>query len=135
MCYKLSLNELQLSIFKGYLKSNIDCCQDDFCNARQIDWPGYLLNGLRCPSYHPSGPEDCLKLRNLRCRGDETRCFEFVLVHNDSSVPDKLYSGCATPTFCELARTSPYNDYLSGTITKARCGDTLPSGKKLNNEG
>ncbi|XP_053253955.1 uncharacterized protein LOC128418372 isoform X1 [Podarcis raffonei] len=114
------------STLEDDLQNRIYCCQTLFCNERRIDWGGYGFNGLRCPFYDASDPENCPKLRNLRCRGDETRCFEFVLVHNDSSVPDKVYNGCATPTFCELARTSPYYDYLSGTITEARCGDTLP---------
>ncbi|CAI7934777.1 Hypothetical predicted protein [Podarcis lilfordi] len=120
----------------GYLQTIRECCADFLCNDEIHDTDiERVRNRRKCEACRASGSEGCPDLETISCYGNETQCISFVLVHNNSLVPDVSYKGCATPSFCELARTSPYNGYFLGTITQARCCDTLPSPQPLNFEG
>ncbi|XP_033015199.1 urokinase plasminogen activator surface receptor-like [Lacerta agilis] len=119
-----------------YLISSTYCCQDVLCNMDELEKPKLGdFNGRQCEACHAPASEGCSGLNTIRCRGAETQCISFVIVHNDSSISDEIYQGCATPSFCDLARNSPYNEHFSGTITNSRCCETLRSSEQLNFEG
>ncbi|XP_077788297.1 phospholipase A2 inhibitor gamma subunit B-like [Podarcis muralis] len=130
-----SSENYSFTTLQGYLESEINCCQDDFCNYKYIYGPLHVFNGRKCEACHASVSEGCSDLKTVGCRDAETQCISFVIVHNDSSAPDEIYKGCASPSLCDMARKSLYNEYFSGTMTEARCYDTLPSSEQLNFEG
>ncbi|CAI7934789.1 Hypothetical predicted protein [Podarcis lilfordi] len=117
------------------MRSFTKCCQTLFCNKKSITHLHRQLNGLTCPILGPSGPVVSERPKPIRCYGDETRCLEFVLVRDDSEVPNEVVRACATPSFCEMAKMSMHIDAISGTITEARCCESVRSEEQLNIEG
>ncbi|XP_033015191.1 uncharacterized protein LOC117052405 isoform X2 [Lacerta agilis] len=118
-----------------YFQTNKKCCGSPMCNTKDTETPSRKFNGQECPIYCNPGSEDCEGPKTIRCSNAENRCIEFVVVHNKSAVPDKFVRVCGTPSFCQLAKTSMYSRIFSGTITQARCCDSMPSSQQLNFEG
>ncbi|XP_033015189.1 phospholipase A2 inhibitor and Ly6/PLAUR domain-containing protein-like [Lacerta agilis] len=125
----VSANATFSSVQYKYIQHIHYCCKNLICNFRSPDKPKRNLNGLECPNLGVAESAVSEGSDAIKCYGDETQCIEFVLVHDDRGVPDKVVKGCATPAFCELAKTSELNKYFSGTITRAQCCETLPSQK------
>ncbi|XP_033015188.1 uncharacterized protein LOC117052402 [Lacerta agilis] len=130
----VSANATFSSVESKYIQHIHYCCKEFLCNFRLPAKPKRDFNGLECPNLCVAESAVSEDSGAIRCNDDETQCIEFVLVHDDRGVPDKVVRGCATPAFCELAKTSELNKYFSGTITRARCGETLPSQKQLSIE-
>ncbi|XP_033015198.1 uncharacterized protein LOC117052408 isoform X2 [Lacerta agilis] len=78
--------------------------------------------------------EDGRFFRSFRSCCRYGKCTQ-LFIKNDIAIPEKDFYGCASPSFCALAKKSKHSDALSGTITRARCSDTLRSLKQLNYEG
>ncbi|XP_053257950.1 phospholipase A2 inhibitor and Ly6/PLAUR domain-containing protein-like [Podarcis raffonei] len=128
----ISANATFSSVERKYFQHIHYCCQKTLCNLRVLEMPPRNLNGLECPNLGVAESEASEGLNAIRCYDEETQCIEFVLVHDDSEVPDKVVKGCATPAFCELAKTSILNQYFSGMITRARCCGAIVSPKQLS---
>ncbi|XP_053257951.1 phospholipase A2 inhibitor and Ly6/PLAUR domain-containing protein-like [Podarcis raffonei] len=120
------------SVERKYIQYIHYCCQTFLCNLGFPEMPPRNLNGLECPNLGVAESEASEGLNAIRCYDQETQCIEFVLVHDNSEVPDKVVKGCASPAFCELAKTSILNKYFSGKIIGARCGETLVSPNQLS---
>ncbi|XP_053255509.1 phospholipase A2 inhibitor and Ly6/PLAUR domain-containing protein-like [Podarcis raffonei] len=120
------------SVERKFIQRIHDCCKILLCNMKVLGMPARMLNGLVCPNLGVAESEVSEGSNFIECHNEETRCIEFVLVHDNSEVPDKVVKGCATPNFCELAKTSALNKYFSGMITLARCGETVVSPKQLS---
>ncbi|XP_053257952.1 phospholipase A2 inhibitor and Ly6/PLAUR domain-containing protein-like [Podarcis raffonei] len=120
------------SVERKYVQYIHYCCQIYYCNQGVLEMPPRRLNGLECPNLGVAESEVSKGSNAIKCYNEETRCIEFVLVHDNSEVPDKVVKGCASPGFCELAKTSKLNKYFSGMITQTRCYETIVSPKQLS---
>ncbi|XP_033015195.1 phospholipase A2 inhibitor and Ly6/PLAUR domain-containing protein-like [Lacerta agilis] len=118
-----------------YWRSYRSCCSGLDCADLFTQKMKYQFNGKECPTCCRSLSKACNGSKTIKCLNDETQCIEFVVAHDDSAIPEDYFYGCAAPKFCELAKNSMHIDAVSGTITRARCSDTLPSPKQLNYEG
>ncbi|XP_077788296.1 phospholipase A2 inhibitor gamma subunit B-like [Podarcis muralis] len=103
------------------------CCRATDCYKKLYEMEQPELNGQECPTCFPSFSKACKGSKTIKCYDDQTQCIEFVVDHDDSAIPDKHFYGCASPTFCAMAKNSTHFDVFSGTITKARCCDTSAS--------
>nr|XP_034978002.1 phospholipase A2 inhibitor and Ly6/PLAUR domain-containing protein-like [Zootoca vivipara] len=130
----ISANATFSSVEYKYLLHIYYCCQFSYCNLNFPKKPRRVFNGLECPNYCVAESAVSEGSDAIKCYNEETQCIDFVLVDDDSEVPDKVVKGCASPAFCELAKTTKLNKYFSGTITRARCGEALPSPNKLSIE-
>ncbi|CAI7934788.1 Hypothetical predicted protein [Podarcis lilfordi] len=111
------------------------CCHAKDCYKKFFQLQQPKLNGQECPTCFPSFSKACKGSETIKCYDDQTQCIEFVLDHDNSTIPEKDFHGCASPTFCAMAKNSMHFYAFSGTITKARCSDTLPLLEQLNFEG
>nr|XP_028572179.1 phospholipase A2 inhibitor subunit gamma B-like [Podarcis muralis] len=117
-----------------YLRSFRSCCRSTSCGSLVGEKGKPKLNGRECPTCCPSLSKACKGSKTIKCNDDETQCIEFVVAHDNSSIPDEHFHGCASPKFCAMAKKSMHFDALSGTITRARCSDILPPLEELNFE-
>ncbi|XP_033015197.1 phospholipase A2 inhibitor 25 kDa subunit-like isoform X1 [Lacerta agilis] len=118
-----------------FFRSFRSCCRYGKCTQLFIKKLSRKLNGRECPTCCPAFSKACKGSKAIKCHNDETQCAAFVVAYDDIAIPEKDFYGCASPSFCALAKKSKHSDALSGTITRARCSDTLRSLKQLNYEG
>ncbi|XP_053255458.1 uncharacterized protein LOC128419123 [Podarcis raffonei] len=119
----------------NFLRDVRFCCHAIDCYKKFFQLQQPELNGQECPTCFPSFSKACKGSETIKCYDDQTQCIEFVVDHDDSAIPEEDFYGCASPNFCAMAKKSMHFYAFSGTITKARCSDTLPLLEQLNFEG